>query len=298
MSAPSPEAHAGRSPSWVDAFKNELAAVVALAGAVGLAMGYALTWARVSYEGMPTEVILTTLPRSFYLQQGLAALAAPAALGVFTAVTWVPLMALRNWRSRDFVVFLWAVFGLLLAALSACVANWLNHGAVSPPEGRVDFACAVAFMLLSAALGYVLHEHVLPRRAGGNTWRRVRPILAATLSLCIIGPSSLQVLDASFTDQELPYAQAVTNAPCSAPVPNGRPAPPQDLTTKPDAVRRCLIGGFYLGASEHFFFFVQRENPCRRGVIPAQLVIIPRSSTEIGVVRSQYEPPGCPAATP
>lgn len=286
---------------WVQWLKTEISVSVGLIGGIMLATGYLLTWARIDSDGLPSQTILTALPRTYFVTTGVESMLSPLVIAVVLATIWVPRAVwLTREKSAATLVLGWGVFGATLGMTAAIVARWVNQAVISPDfASPLTIGATIGSGALAACAGYLVRRWELrarvAARAAPRFWDTARPILAATLLLCFAVGCGTRILDVVATDSGLPFSQVVVAAPC-AKITNGIP-PASKNATSPDAAKigdRCQIGGFYLGATDDWIFLAQPRNPCKRPQAgPPQLLMLSRSSVQALAARKRSHAPAC-----
>lgn len=291
-----------RAAVWLHRSKNELAAAAAVITGIMLATGYLLTWARIASEELPSQAILTALPRTYFVTTGVESMLSPLVIAIVFASIWLRCEMWLSGRGRrmDLVVG-WAGFGMLLGLVSATVATWVNKAEFQPPGVRLLAPAAVFSALVAAGVGAHLGptRPAADRSAPGVSTGGRRTVLAATLILCFALPCSIRIMDARFIGNGLPFTQAVVDGPCT-PLTNGIPTTTL-ATGRADPTAPCQVGGFYLGANSDWIFLAQRRHPCPKDPpsLPPQLVMFPRGAAHVLVARDTPppRPPGCKTPT-
>jgi hypothetical protein len=282
-------------PSLLGRVVNELTVAVGLAAGASLATGYALTWAQVANEGMPPQVILASLPRTFFVQVALEAMLAPLVTLAVVAVVWVGLVIpfTKHGKVR-FDPGSWAAFGAVVAGLSWLVARAFNgsSGGFAPGAGLRILCAGVVLGALLAAGTAKASQGLLSARYAGDLRR---PVAAVALVLCFFIACAVRIADAGFVDGALPVEQAIVEGPCAS-IMGGRqldrPAAvdARGGATTPD-VDRCLVAGFYLGANDTSVFLVQRTHRCRSRRGPPRLLVVPRDRVHLQILLREADLP-------
>jgi hypothetical protein len=296
----------------VDRLLNELTVAATGVGAVMLGTGFFLVWARVASEGLPAQMILSSLPKPFFLQVAFESMLSPLAITAALGTAWTLLATyLMRVRLRVMPAYGWAVFGALLGFVCWLVAQWVN-GSAEDESSRAGWwlllAAVVVGAALSASAGHVVQGLRTPI-ADTRAWDVVRPLAATTIFLCFFIACTVRVLDAWSTPRALPLVQALVNQPCAQLLGGRAPALPHGAMPDADATkvgnaanaRRCEVGGFSLGTSGDWLFLVQRAAGCgAHGSSAPRLVALPRTQLQAVVllqasdVRAQLSALRCP----
>jgi hypothetical protein len=283
-----------------DHLKNDLTVAVAVVAGIMLGTGYILTWARLVSASVPSQAILTSLPRTYFVDAAFQSMLSPLVIATLLGGLWVPaaMWAARQ-GSQVTAVVAWGAWGALLGLVSVTVARSVSsqvafHG---PPLTVTTGVMVLVSGFVVAALATVMERRRLPPRDSVREgWRLARPILAFTVALCFAVPCAVRIIDVFRSDGALPYAAVISREPCarltngSAVLTPRRPAGARG--GKPTVPGSCAIGGYYLGANDHWIFLAQVRNPCPGALPqPSQLTMIRRD--EVSAVVSRSGPPGC-----
>lgn len=284
--------------SLLDRLMNEVSFAIAFVSGIVLATGFALTWARIENEGLPSQMILSSLPETFFIQVGLQSMLSPLFITLGLGLAWV---LAATWRTRAMErtvhPLAWGAFGVVLGVVSCAVAQWVNRSTLTFDAGdeRALLAGSAAGGALVAALaGHLIQRYrVRPHVDAGELWKIRAPIAGLTLALCFTVACTVRVVDALIMQTPLPLSQAIIDGDCIS-LTKGKPpgsaeVAPTDANTRPGG-DRCQIGGFYLGANDNSLFLAQRKRPCPgRAARPPQLVVVPRSRVATFVLLDERE---------
>jgi hypothetical protein len=297
----------------LDKLRNELAAAIAIAGGVMLGTGWALTWARLSSEQLPTESTITALPVTYFVQIAVRSTLLPVLLllSVGTLWIWVNVWRMRVHRPKVLpYISAWAAFGLGVSGISLLSSRRLNAGSSGGEFAYWGSVClaALAVIAMSAAGAWWLEKRRLPEvlpegndgdsateLAEADRWKLVRAIGAITIVLCFVSGSVFRVLDARHSHDVLPIATVLIKTPCVQLTMYGIPSQDEAKNQPPKlAATSCELAGFYLGEGSQWVFLMKRPNPCPgKEATPAFLLTIPRDDIQQMAV---YRDRGCSAA--
>jgi hypothetical protein len=270
---------------WAN-IKGELAAAVAVAGALFVATGYGLVWAKVVNAGLPVQPILSALPTTVFISSAVEALAFPLILLVPFVIGVVVL------RDRDlpFPGFWWWLLVGLMIVVVTLVATSIDRRLVTgwnADATTLTTEVAIGVVLVSAILGKLCQRAVGKGKGDGP---QLQAMAGLILVLSIGAVAVLRIAEARTVDQPLPYVGVFLDTQDCPPVfdvlrrpyvssvvPEGEvtPAPKAAVVTE----QRCYVGGFYLGESSDWMFVAKLRDPAVRA--PGRLLLLPRSSAQI-----------------
>ena len=269
-------------PNFFQAMKSEIGAALAVSAGVLLATGYAITWARLANEGLPTEAVLSALPKTFYLGVAGQSLILPLFVGVTLGIGFV-LLSTRGHDYDELPSRLeWTGFGVALAFLASILANIFN------PFATVHRSTTYAIATIIAGLVVVLVTYLIGRLARYRLDRvktrktnageslestdRWTVIVAAVVVACVFAASLMRVVDARFAPRALAEAALFTDRiDC---------AKPSSTLTKIEP--GCLVTGFYIGENSQWIYLVAPQEtlvpgePARK--LPGRVYFVPRDS--------------------
>ncbi|HEV7804397.1 MAG TPA: hypothetical protein VGO80_01145 [Solirubrobacteraceae bacterium] len=265
-----------------------------------LATGYLLTWARIASEGLPSQAILTALPRTYFVITGVESMLSPLVIAIAVAPVWVRCaMWLSYDRGRTAYLAGWAGFGMCLGIVSATVATWVNKAEFRPPTISLVVPAASTALVLAPIVGEVVRR-ARPADVGGHAvaWaRRRRTVLAAATVLCFAVPCAVRIVDARYIGNGLPFTQVVLQGPCTRLTNSIRPQVVPTPVVGAAEGPGCQVGGFFLGSSEQWIFLAQRQNPCPRDESPAPPQLVMLAPDRVATLVARDTPPpvrSCP----
>jgi hypothetical protein len=262
--------------------KSEISAAVAVSAGVLVATGYSITWARLANEGLPTEAVLSALPKTFYLGVAAQSLLLPLFVGFTLGIGFV-LMALRRHANHKVPSRLeWLAFGFVLALYASFFATLLNPFATAPRSSSYVTASIVAGLVVVAvtyALGRIAQSRldwIKERKAkegqqvdGGD---QAQVMIATVVVACVVAASLLRVVDARYAPRALVEAAVFTD----------REDCPPPVTREEKVAPGCLVTGFFIGESSKWLYLVAPEETLLPGEaarkLPGRVYFVPRDS--------------------
>jgi hypothetical protein len=238
--------------------RDQLAAALAIATAVTVATGYAVTWARLGNAGVPRETVMASLPTTAYVVTAVESIALPLAL--IAVGSWgIAFGLISVERSPEFPrPGRWALVGLLLAApgwILSVVFRTAGDRSLGDIEATIWCLLIAAYLAgFTAALGDGAARHYarLERRAADGSeadWRPERTRSALSAGIIILASVLSAGLFATFNAwmAEVPFRTVsvftdAADCPVSAKIGQAKPG--------------CQMIGLYIGGSGDWLYVV------------------------------------------
>jgi hypothetical protein len=256
-------------PNPIQALRSEVSAALAVSAGVLIATGYLITWARLANEKLPTEAVLSALPKAFYLGVAVQSLVLPLIVGFTLGIAFVLMMRRQHVYDRVPTGFEWAAFGVALALYASFFANLLNPFGVSSKSGSYVGAMIIAGAVVAATtwgLGRLAQIRLDAIKAAREKEGKklegsdcLRLVVAVVVVACVVAASLIRIVDARYAPRALAEAAVFTD----------REHCPRPLSREEKVAPGCLVSGYFIGEGDRWLYLVA---PDERTLVPGEAV--------------------------
>ena len=255
-----------------DKLKTEFAAALAISAGLLIGSGYAVTYARLANENLPTSTVLSALPQSFYLGVALENVALPAFFLLTFGVIWLYFAVYRGPAGNLPGDAFWLSFGAILAVYSWVAANLATRFSFGS-DHRIYWVLTIIGLVVIPAITALLGKMSRSRLDDEVAVTKSDQLLigaTVVLTMSVLATTSFAYINARYKERALPVAAVFTDRDDCAPAPK-RLAP------------GCPVTGLYIGESDKWLFLASHESttsdidlPPGVEELPGRVLVIPR----------------------